>query len=216
MIRAAPPGVPVDLVLARPDCSAPRAPSARRATRWRTRRTPLTRRRSGESQPARGRAPRARLLGQRQDVRRLGRVPRGRASNGVERVRLLRRPAVRERPAALRAPADRLRQGRGAALPDHARPAGRAPLRLGLSRPAGRGRGREAARPVHQGRDPRARRRPVQRGLPRLGPASTPRTGSATSPGRPAGSTSPTTTRRSICPTWRASCGRSRPCTTRV
>ena len=63
-----------------------------------------------------------------------------------QRVRLLRRPAVRQRPAALRPPAHRLRQGRGAALPDHARPAGRAPLRLGLPRPARRGGGREAAR----------------------------------------------------------------------
>ena len=44
----------------------------------------------------------------------------------------------------------------------------------------------------------------------------TPRTGSGTSPGRPAGSTSPTTTRPSTWTTWKASCGRSRPCTTRA
>ena len=55
-------------------------------------------------------------------------------------VRVLRRSAVRQRPAALRPPADRLRQGRRAALPDDARPARRAPLRLGLPRPARRGR----------------------------------------------------------------------------
>ena len=62
------------------------------------------------------------------------------------RVRLLRRPAVRQRPAALRPPPHRLREGRGAALPDDARQAGRAPLRLGLPRPAGRDGGREGAR----------------------------------------------------------------------
>ena len=65
-------------------------------------------------------------------------------------------------------------------------------------------------------RDPRAGRRQVQRGLPRRRCCATPRTGSATSPARPAGSTSPTTTRRSTWTTWRASCGRSRPCTTRA
>ena len=45
---------------------------------------------------------------------------------------------------------------------------------------------------------------------------ATPRTGSGTSPARPAGSTSTTTTRRSTWTTWRASCGRSRRCTTRA
>ena len=59
----------------------------------------------------------------------------------VQRVRLLRRAALRQRPAALRPPADRLRQGPHPALPDHARAPGRAPLRLGLPRAAGRARG---------------------------------------------------------------------------
>ena len=70
-----------------------------------------------------------------------------RSSSGPagRRVRLLRRPAVRQRPAPLRPPAHRLRQGRRAALPDHAGQAGRAPLRLGLPRPARRDGGREGA-----------------------------------------------------------------------
>ena len=92
-----------------------------------------------------------------------------------QRVRLLRRPAVRQRPAPLRPPAHRLRQGRRAPLPDHAGPPGRAPLRLGLPRPAGRGGGREAssgspARPEIL----ELRRRPVQRGLPRRRCCATP------------------------------------------
>ena len=73
-----------------------------------------------------------------------------------QRVRLLRRPAVRQRPAALRPPAHRLRQGRGAALPDHARAARRAPVRLGHPRSARRGRGRAAARASST--SPRSRR----------------------------------------------------------
>ena len=48
------------------------------------------------------------------------RAPGGRERQ--QRVRLLRRPAVRQRPAALRPPAHRVRQGRRAALPDDARP----------------------------------------------------------------------------------------------
>ena len=95
-----------------------------------------------------------------------------------QRVRLLRRPAVRQRPAALRPPADRLRQGRRAALPDHARPPGRAPLRLGLPRPARRVRGREAARHQAQGRDRGDGRRAVQRRLPRPRCCATPTSGS--------------------------------------
>ena len=45
---------------------------------------------------------------------------------------------------------------------------------------------------------------------------ATPTTGRSTSPGRPAGSTSTTTTRPSTWTTWSPSCGRSRPCGTRV
>ena len=86
-----------------------------------------------------------------------------------QRVRLLRRPAVRQRAAALRPPADRLRQGPGAALPDHARPPRRAPLRLGHPRPAGRARGDAPARHEDDRGDPRARHREVQRGVPQVG-----------------------------------------------
>ena len=149
-----------------------------------------------------------RLLGGRQDVRGLRRGPAG-GSAGRQRVRLLRRPAVRQRPAALRPPAHRLREGRGAPLPDDAGPPGRAALRLGLPRAAGRGGGREGARPV------RAARRSSSTGSTgSTRPAArrscaTPTSGSATSPARPAGSTSTTTTRRSTSPTWRASCGPS-------
>ena len=57
----------------------------------------------------------------RRDVLRVRRAPGGRRRRR-QRVRLLRRPAVRQRPAALRPPAHRLRQGRRAPLPDDARP----------------------------------------------------------------------------------------------
>ena len=90
-------------------------------------------------------------------------------ANGAERVRVLRRAALRERAAALRASADRLREGHRAALPDDARPARRAALRLGLPRPARRARGREAARHLGPQGDPGLRHRPLQRLLPQLG-----------------------------------------------
>src|SRR5687768_17211343 len=88
------------------------------------------------------RAADARALAARADVPALG----GAAARGRERrerVRVLRRAAVRERAAALRPPADGLREGHRAALPDAARPARRAPLRLGLPRAPRRARGRE-------------------------------------------------------------------------
>ena len=94
-------------------------------------------------------------------------APRGRQRR--QRVRVLRRPAVRQRPAALRPPAHRLRQGRRPALPDDARQAGRAPVRLGHPRAARRARGDAPARPQDHRRDPRARHREVQRGLPPVG-----------------------------------------------
>ena len=100
--------------------------------------------RSREPEPARSRTPRARLLDQGRHLRRLHRGPPRRRPRR-ERVRLLRRPALRQRPAALRPPPHRLREGHRPALPDHARQAGRAPLRLGLPRPARRARGREGA-----------------------------------------------------------------------
>ena len=86
-------------------------------------------------------------------------------------VRLLRRAAVRQRAAALRAPHHRLRQGRGTAVPDHAGQPGGAPVRLGLPRPARRGRGGATARDLRQGRDHGHGHRQVQRGVPRLGTA---------------------------------------------
>ena len=85
-----------------------------------------------------------------------------------QRVRLLRRPALRQRAAALRPPADRLRQGHRPALPDDARAPRRAPLRLGHPRPARRARGDAPARAQDQGRHRGARRREVQRRLPRV------------------------------------------------
>ena len=63
----------------------------------------------------RARARGARVLGRGRHLPRLRR-----AAPGGQRVRLLRRTAVRQRPAALRPPDHRLRQGRGAALPHHA------------------------------------------------------------------------------------------------
>jgi hypothetical protein len=63
-----------------------------------------------------------------------------------ERVRLLRRSAVRERPSPLRPPPHRVREGHGAPVPDHAGPPRGAPLRLGLPRPPRRGGGRAPAR----------------------------------------------------------------------
>ena len=119
--------------------------------------------------------------------------PRGR---GRRRVRVLRRPAVRQRPAALRPPADRLREGRRPPLPDDARQAGRAPLRLGLPRPAGRGGGREGARHRRAPGDHRVRHRQASTTPAAPACCGTPASGSATSPARPAGSTSRTTTRR--------------------
>ena len=138
-------------------------------------------------------------------------------ANGRERVRLLRRPAVRQRPAALRPPADRLRQGRRAALPDDARPPRRAPLRLGLPRPAGRDRGREGARHHAQGRDHRARHRQVQRRLPRARCCGTPSEWERLR--HPPGALGRLRQRLQdawTCPTWRASCGRSRRSRTRA
>ncbi len=86
-----------------------------------------------------------------------------------QRVRLLRRPAVRQRPAALRPPAHRLRQGPDPALPDDARQARRAPLRLGHPRAARRARGDAPQRHQDHRRDRRDGHREVQRGLPRVG-----------------------------------------------
>ena len=165
------------------------------------------------------RGPRPRVLGRRRHVRREHRRtarPTATTASRRQRVRLLRRPAVRQRPAALRPPAHRLRQGRRPALPDDARPPRRAPLRLGLPRPAGRGRGREAARARPASR--RSRRWASPRSTTPAAPpcSATRRTGRTTSTARRAGWTSRTTTRRSTWTTWKASCGPSRPCGTRA
>ena len=139
-------------------------------------------------------------IAQREDQRDVGRR-RG--------VRVLRRAAVRQRPAALRAPAHRVRQGRRAALPHDARPGRPPPLRLGLPRPAGRGRGREGARHRRAPGDHRLRHRRLQRRLPHERAALHRRVGALRRAARPAGSTSRTTTRPSTSTTWRASCGPS-------
>ena len=73
--------------------------------------------------------------------------------HGGQRVRLLRRAAVRQRPAPLRPPPDGLREGRRAPVPDDEGPPRRAALRLGLPRPARRGGGRAPARAVGAPRD---------------------------------------------------------------
>ncbi len=105
-----------------------------------------------------------RVLGQRRHLPRQHRAPRRCAG-----VRVLRRAAVRQRPAALRPPADRLRQGHRAAVPHHARLQGRAPLRLGHARAARRARSAAAARDHRQVADRRDGHREVQRRLPRVG-----------------------------------------------
>ena len=79
-------------------------------------------RRPGEPPLPAGRGGRARALGRRRHLPGVGRAPAGRRG-GRQRVRLLRRPALRQRPAPLRAPPHRLRQGRRAALRDDARAA---------------------------------------------------------------------------------------------
>ena len=86
-------------------------------------------------------------------------------------VRVLRRAAVRQRAAALRAPADRLRQRHRAPVSHDARIQGRAPLRLGHPR-AARGTGSRTA-VGHHGQIPDRRHghRRVQRRLPGLGVA---------------------------------------------
>ncbi len=82
---------------------------------------------------------------------------------------LLRRPSVRQRPPALRAPPHGLREGRLPALPDHAGQAGAPPLRLGHARTARRARGDAPARDHREERDRGDGRRGVQRRRPSLG-----------------------------------------------
>ena len=76
----------------------------------------------------------------------------------------------------------------------------------------GRDGGREGARVLGSGRHHRLRDRPVQRLLPRPGPAHHRLLGALRSPARPVGSISPTTTRPWTSPTWRASRGPSSVC----
>ena len=124
------------------------------------------RRRRAIAELPRDRARRARVLEGRRHLPGVDRPARGR-----RRVGLLRRPAVRQRPAALRPPAHRLRQGPLPALPDHARQAGAPPLRLGHPRTARRARGRAPARHHRQERDRGDGHRGLQRGRPRVGAA---------------------------------------------
>ena len=107
------------------------------------------------------RTRRPRLLGQGRHL-----PCQHRASRRRTGIRVLRRPAVRQRPAALRASADRLCEGHRAAVSHHARLQGGAPLRLGHPRPARRARGPAPARHLRQGPDRRDGHREVQRRLP--------------------------------------------------
>ena len=88
------------------------------------------------------------------------------AAQGRPRIRLLRRSAVCDRPAALRTSAGRHDQGRGSALPDHARQLRRAFVRLGLPRAAGRERDGKGVEAAEQARHRGVRRRQIQRGVP--------------------------------------------------
>ena len=134
----------------------------------------------------------ARLLEGRRHLPGLDRPARRMPGVGV-----LRRPALRQRAAALRPPAHRLRQGPLPAVPDHARQAGAPPLRLGHPRPARRARGGAPARHHRQEPDRGDGHRGLQRAPRRRRCSSTRASGRSTSPARPAGSTSRTTTRPS-------------------
>ncbi len=136
-----------------------------------TGRTRPARRRGGEPSAAAHRGADPALLGAGPHLRGQRRGPpcrRRRRHRGRQRVRLLRRTALRQRPAALRSPAHRLREGRRPPVPDHAGASSRAAVRLGLPRAARRGRGREAARDHAQVRDRVDGRRGVQRRVPYL------------------------------------------------
>ena len=125
------------------------SPSRRERCTPRVRIQQLRRRRAVAELP-RDRTRRARVLEGRRHVPGVDRQ-----SRRCRGVRVLRRPALRQRPAALRPPAHRLRQGRGAALRDHARQAGAPPLRLGHPRTA-----RPSSRPSASSASPtRARSR---------------------------------------------------------
>ena len=139
-----------------------------------------------------------------------------REERGRGRVRVLRRPAVRQRAAALRPSAHRLREGRRAALPDDARPARRAPLRVGLPRPPGRDRGGEGARHRRPARDHQASASRSFNDACRTQRAALHRRVGALR--HPAGALGRLRERLQDArprPTWRASCGRSRRSGTR-
>ena len=130
----------------------------------------LPRRRAGQPALPADRGSGAGLLGRRRHVPRLGGEPAVRRERR-ERVRVLRRPAVRQRPPPLRPPAHRLRQGPDPALPDDARPPGRAPVRVGHPRAACRTGGHGPAGHQDQRGNRRARHREVQRRVPPVGAA---------------------------------------------
>ena len=161
---------------ARRPCAGDRRPAtlSRRRPAARTSRARAARCSSGGSATARS--------------RRVDRPPRGDARR--ERVRVLRRPAVRQRPAALRPPADRLREGRRAPLPDDARAAASSAASAGTATAC-----RPRWRPRRSSASPGTRRSPSSASTSSTTPAAraccgTPTSGSATSPARPAGSTS--------------------------
>ena len=153
----------------------------------------------------------ARVLEARRHVPRLDR-----AARGCRGVGLLRRPAVRQRPAALRPPADRVRQGPVPALPDHARQEGRPRLRLGHPRTARRARGDEAARHHREGRDRGDGHRDLQREGPRIGARVHPRVAGLRHPPGALGRLRERLQDARHDRTWRACSGRSRPSTTRA
>ena len=100
-------------------------------------------------------------------ARRVPAQPRG--AEGRAALRLLRGPADRERTPRRPPRAGARLQGHLPALPDHARPLRRSPRGVGLPRPAGGDRGREAPGHLGQAADRGLRDRGVQRALPRVG-----------------------------------------------
>ena len=128
---------------------------------------------------------------------------------------LLRRPALRHRPAALRPHPRRHHQGRGNALRGDDGLLGDAALRLGHARAARGVRDRPEARHPHQGGRPEDGRGGLQRRVPRHRAALRQGVGAQREAHGGGGSTSSTTTRPWTRPSWRACGGCSRSCTPR-
>ena len=150
----------------RPEDQSP--PSRRRDV---TRR--VTRREAAVPRTARGRRPARDRAG---DAGPLARRPGLRAVAGADRggpaVDVLRGAADGERHAGRAPRRGPGLQGRLPPVQDHAGLPRAAPGRLGLPRPAGRGRGRAGTRRVRQEGDRGLRDRRVQRAMPRVGAAA--------------------------------------------